>query len=282
MGQLISMTSARDFQSAFRVEPEIVREAQQPASVGIYRWSTPRMDGFELPRCDDLVVAMHVGGSRRVRALTEGGPSRSRSAPGRLTILPAGRSAAFRTEGSVRLVSLHVARNALAADWPQTPRFAFQDAFARAAMEALLHAACAGQAAQSEYIAKVSSALLYHLAQSAPAPAVHNPVREGGPLAALLAQVDANLGDRLDLDDLAARARLSRATLVRRFREATGLAPHQYLMLRRIEAAKVLLRDSAHELCSIAQEIGFSSQSHFTAEFRRATGLTPGQFRRSH
>ncbi len=285
MGQIVSMKSARDFQAAFQVEPEIGREALLPASVGIYRWSTPNMDGFELPGCEDLVVAMHLGGSRQVRAITERGPSRSRSSPGLLTILPAGHAAAFRTEGSVRLVSLHISRSAFAVDWPKSPRFAFQDAFASAAMDALQRAASDKQGSAADYIAKISGTLLYHLAQSsrvAPAATGRDGTAEGDVLTRLEAYIRANLGNRLDLEDLAGTAGLSRASLVRRLRQSTGLSPHQYVLNRRVEAAKVLLRQSGLDLSFIAQETGFSSQSHFTAIFREATGLTPGQFRRRH
>lgn len=289
MGQIVSMKSARDFQSAFQVEPEIGREALLPASVGIYRWSTPNMDGFELPGCEDLVVAMHLGGSRQVRAITEQGPSRSRSSPGLLTILPAGRSAAFRTEGSVCLVSLHIARSAFAIDWPESPRFAFQDAFASAAMDALQRAAADKQGAVADYIARISGALLYHLAHGTrlpPAASGHgigqDGAAQGDALTQLKAYINANLGNNLDIEDLARTAGLSRATLVRRLRQGTGLSPHQYVLARRIEAAKILLRQSGLELSFIAQETGFSSQSHFTAMFREATGFTPGQFRRRH
>ncbi|MDB5978191.1 MAG: AraC family transcriptional regulator [Nevskia sp.] len=288
MGQLVSMRSAQDFQSAFRVEPELGREALLPARIGIYRWSTPDMDGFELPVCDDLVVAMHMGGSQRVRAITERGPSRSRSSPGLLTILPAGRSAAFRTEGSVRLVSLHISRAAFAIDWPVAPRFAFQDSFAGAAMDALQRVAGDRQTHAAEYIARISGALLYHLAhgsglQAQARPALGQDAARGdGALTRLMAYIDANLGNSLDLENLAGTAGLSRATLVRRLRQATGLSPHQYVIARRIEAAKTLLRQNRTDLAFIALETGFSSQSHFTSVFQGATGLTPGQFRQRH
>lgn len=285
MGKIVSMKSARDFQAAFQVEPEIGREALLPASVGIYRWSTPNMDGFELPGCEDLVVAMHLGGSRQVRAITEQGPSRSRSSPGLLTILPAGRAAAFRTEGSVRLVSLHISRDAFDVDWPRSPRFAFQDAFASAAMDAMQRAASDKRAPAADYIARISGALLYHLSRSscaAPAATGRVGTAESDALSRLEAYIKSNLGNRLDIEDLAGTAGLSRATLVRRLRQHTGLSPHQYVLTRRVEAAKILLRQSELDLSFIAQETGFSSQSHFTAIFREATGFTPGQFRRRH
>jgi AraC family transcriptional regulator len=288
MQQTISLKSAQDFQSAFRVAPDIASEAALPGSVGIYTWSTPSIDGFELPECDDLVIAMHLGGSRQVRAITERGPSRSRSLPGRLTILPAGRSAAFQTDGSIHLVSLHVSRGTFAQEWLDSPRFAFQDAFASAAMEALLNAAREARGKQSEYIARISGTLLYHLAQSCGAfgPALLSPANSGDdwprpsdPLARILGYIDTNLGGKLDIEELAEHAGLSRATLARKFHQLIGLSPHQYIMARRVEAARAMLRNSKLDLSLIAQELGFASQSHFTQIFHSATGCTPKQFR---
>ena len=156
-------------------------------------------------------------------------------------------------------------------------------------MDALLHAACDGQLPKADYIARISGALLYHLAYfNGASPAAgsrdHGPNRpqESGPLARIGEYVDANLGGRLDLDELARHCGLSRATLVRRFRQASGLSPHQYVTAKRIEAAKTLLQDSDHDLSFIAQEVGFANQSHFTSIFRSTTGITPGQFRQRH
>jgi AraC-like DNA-binding protein len=60
------------------------------------------------------------------------------------------------------------------------------------------------------------------------------------------------------------------------------LAPHQYVISRRIERAKHLLR--AHReigLAEVALRVGFSDQSKFSFHFKRLVGLTPGQFRLS-
>ena len=132
------------------------------------------MDGFELPESDELIVALHLGGSRKVRAVTDKGLSRSCSTPGLLTILPPGRSAAFRTEGSISLVSLHVPKSLAAEmslpvtatpDQPWLPRFAFRDPYVSASLEALLRTARSGQAIRPDYMVKVVDAMLCHLAQ---------------------------------------------------------------------------------------------------------------------
>ena len=63
------------------------------------------------------------------------------------------------------------------------------------------------------------------------------------------------------------------------FRQATGVAPHRYVLERRVERAKTLLRDSDMPIIEIAHLVGCSSHSHFSVLFNRITGMTPRQFR---
>jgi AraC family transcriptional regulator len=271
------------FRAAFGVEPDVARELDLGGGVGIYGWRTPDMPGFELAATDELVLALHLGGSRRVRAVLDRGLSRAQSIPGMVTILPPDRVVAFRTEGSVRVATLHLARphddGALARlARAAIPRFAFRDRYVSAAMEALLRAAQMDQAARPGYAEKLADALLSHLAQWADTLPDEHP-NDDAPLSELLAWIDGHLGQKLTLDALAARAHMSRALFTRRFREATGLSAHQYLTRRRVEVAQRLLRDSSQDLAWIANETGFSSQSHFTAWFREVTGHTPGRSR---
>src|SRR5690606_24723436 len=74
------------FRAAFRVAPQVAREIVAGARLGIYGWQTPDFEGFELPESDELVLALHLGGSRRVRAVTDHDLSRSQSTPGMVTI----------------------------------------------------------------------------------------------------------------------------------------------------------------------------------------------------
>jgi AraC family transcriptional regulator len=60
---------------------------------------------------------------------------------------------------------------------------------------------------------------------------------------------------------------------------ATGLPPHQYVILRRVERTKQLLQGSGDlSLAEIAAHAGFSDQSQFGHQFKRLVGVTPGQF----
>jgi AraC family transcriptional regulator len=91
-----------------------------------------------------------------------------------------------------------------------------------------------------------------------------------------------NLGGNPTLEQMGAVAHLSPYHFARQFKAATGLAPHQYLISRRIERAQHLLRsDDDLGLAEVALRVGFSDQSKFSFHFKRLVGLTPRQFRLS-
>ncbi len=89
----------------------------------------------------------------------------------------------------------------------------------------------------------------------------------------------AHLAADIGLDALAAIADLSPKHFARAFRQSTGMPPHRWLIQRRIDRAKALLRTTDTTLVEIALACGFADQSHFTASFRKLVGLTPGSLR---
>jgi len=91
--------------------------------------------------------------------------------------------------------------------------------------------------------------------------------------------IEAHLGDRLTLTDLAGVACLTPYHLTRSFKLALGIGPQRYVMQRRLDRAKTLMRGTNQPLALIAQQAGFTDQSHLTSVFRRETGVTPGRFR---
>ena len=91
--------------------------------------------------------------------------------------------------------------------------------------------------------------------------------------------VEAHLDEDLSLTILADIACLSPYHFSRSFKQATGVGLHHYVMQRRLERAKTLLRRTNQPLALIAQEAGFADQSHLNSAFRREIGLTPGRFR---
>lgn len=82
------------------------------------------------------------------------------------------------------------------------------------------------------------------------------------------------------IDELARRVALSRATLVRRFRESVGMPPIEYLNRWRLLKAHQLARTSPGSIEQVAGQVGFSSAQTLTRAFKRAFGMTPSELRR--
>ena len=87
--------------------------------------------------------------------------------------------------------------------------------------------------------------------------------------------IDSHLGESISLEAMAEMAGLSLNHFARAFRQSTGLAPHAYLVQRRIEQAERLLSRTDLPLSQIALAVGFADHSHFARHFRRLTGATP-------
>jgi AraC family transcriptional regulator len=120
--------------------------------------------------------------------------------------------------------------------------------------------------------------LLRHFAAPVAAPA--GGVLPRHKLRAVMDYVREHLDAELSLDRLAAVAHVSPYHFARLFHASTGLPPHQYVIARRVERAKELLRERERPpLAEVASEVGFADQSHFTRHFRRLVGVTPGRFR---
>jgi AraC family transcriptional regulator len=93
------------------------------------------------------------------------------------------------------------------------------------------------------------------------------------------AYVDDRLGEPLLLDDLAAEARLSAFHFARCFKTTTGLTPHEYVTMRRMERAKTLLLTTRDSVFEVAYAVGFSNVGHFRRLLRRYTGFAPADLR---
>jgi AraC-like DNA-binding protein len=94
------------------------------------------------------------------------------------------------------------------------------------------------------------------------------------------AYVEAHFDEKLSLEALGRRGGVSAFALLRAFRAATGLSPHEHQILSRVTRARRLLRSGA-AIASVAAEVGFYDQSHFHRHFQRIVGLTPGGYLRA-
>jgi AraC-like DNA-binding protein len=106
------------------------------------------------------------------------------------------------------------------------------------------------------------------------AAALHDPA-----VAAALRAIHGDPGRPWTVEELGARARLSRAAFARRFTHLIGQPPLTYLTWWRMTTAARLLRTSDAPVNTIAQQVGYSSQYTFTHAFKRQYGSPPGSYR---
>ena len=91
--------------------------------------------------------------------------------------------------------------------------------------------------------------------------------------------IHADLDRDLSLEVMAKQIGMSRSYFADRFKQAMGVAPHQYVIQQRIERAKRLLKERSLTISEIALECGFASQSHLNKVFRKYVGTTPRNYR---
>lgn len=104
---------------------------------------------------------------------------------------------------------------------------------------------------------------------------------EADRLARVVEFIDAHLGDPILIDDLAKVACLSQYHFCRRFRASMNTSPHAFVTARRVVLGRQMLSDSERTLAEIAFACGFSSQAHFTTQFKAHMGQPPGAYRAS-
>ncbi|MCC0805575.1 transcriptional regulator FtrA [Methylobacterium sp. W2] len=105
------------------------------------------------------------------------------------------------------------------------------------------------------------------------------PVRRNSEVAPLLDQMRAELGASWPLTRMAEECRMSLRTFVRRFTEATGSPPGEWLAAERIEEAKRLLAAGRLGVDDIAAVVGLGGADTLRHHFRKRIGISPGEFR---
>lgn len=277
--------------------PSLVRDSDARRGVGLYGWNTGPVQEVHIPENGELIVSLHLGGARRVRLFTHEGLTRSFSKPGDITLMPRGKPISFRTDGAVEFATLHFSPESPnrrhADEWARILGqsdclFAFRDEYVLASVRALMQASRSRSRDTERYCARLLDSLVAHLAmlvERGGPEQIDLPMRlQRGPrqpdFDAVLRQIEQHLADKLTLDELSARAGVSRALFAREFSTRFGCSPHRYLNRRRVERAKQLLREGLqhegrHSLADIAYEVGFSGQSHFSTIFKSLEGCTP-------
>lgn len=98
--------------------------------------------------------------------------------------------------------------------------------------------------------------------------------------AQILDYIEDQLDTALNLENLATMANMSLLRFLRSFSHATGTTPHSYITERRLQKARLLIKNSNLSIADIAADCGFAHQSHLGSAFKSRLGLSPQQYRK--
>lgn len=152
------------------------------------------------------------------------------------------------------------------------------------ALMAQLHGELMRRKASPLFVQGIGQAIAIHLARHhadlVKEPGSGSPSLPGYKLRQITDWMKEHLAEDFDLQQLAARAGLSKFHFHRLFKRAVGEAPLRHHMNLRMHEAKRLLRETSQSVVAIGLEVGYSNPSHFARIFRREIGLSPSEYRR--
>ena len=99
-------------------------------------------------------------------------------------------------------------------------------------------------------------------------------------LESLVSYIDAHLRIAPSLVDMGLQVGLSPSHFAKKFRQSTGLSLQRFINRRRLQRSLEMLKDRSQSVASVALDLGFASQSHFTRLFSDQTGMTPAKYGR--
>jgi AraC family transcriptional regulator len=162
----------------------------------------------------------------------------------------------------------------------------FPDATILHVAQLLKSEAISGGLAGNLYVESLRNLLSLHLLRNYTTGIAKTPQLETGAIGAFKFKqikdyIEDNLASELSIETIANLVPMSQFHFARAFKSLTGEPPHRYILQRRIERAKVLLKVTQYSAAEIAYQVGFSNPSHFTSQFRKIVGATPKHFRES-
>ncbi|MFZ6735631.1 helix-turn-helix domain-containing protein [Undibacterium sp. Ji42W] len=96
----------------------------------------------------------------------------------------------------------------------------------------------------------------------------------------ILDYIEDQLDTTLNLEELATMANMPLLRFLRSFAYATGTTPHAYITERRLQRARLLIKNSNLSIADIAADCGFAHQSHLGSAFKSRLGFSPQQYRK--
>jgi AraC family transcriptional regulator len=245
----------------------------------------PSSDGWVF--LDDHMIFVTLSGTTHRTETTLEGEGRYRGAdfPGAVSFIPARRRRrAHHSGGRIGYAAVRLTAGALAPGELQFRGFTNRaDPLIRQLVIALREEALEGGAGGPMFVESVSTTLTWHLirrySDRAPAGPCRTRPLDGPVLTRVVDHIQENLDTELTIATLAQLAGMGDVQFGRAFKAAVGEPPYRYVTQRRMERAAKLLESSDLPISMIAYQVGLSSQSHLTTQFRKFMGTTPHAYR---
>ena len=238
------------------------------------------------------IIVVYAGSPAKLLWKMDGRKNESVYSAGDSIINPSGFYAAPRwsSEAEILLLSVNPRRmNQISAEMnihdnvEIAPRFQFRDELIRQLARGLVSEFEHDQPPDKIYAETLANTLITHIVKKYSVFGTKSlPVKTGlqkWRLKLVTDFINDNIAEDLSLEELARVADVSPSYFISLFKQSTGLAPHQYVMTRRIEKARNLLVKTHMPIADIAVHVGFADQSHLTRLMRRYIGLTPKMLR---
>jgi AraC family transcriptional regulator len=236
------------------------------------------------------VLSLHMGRPLSLRQRREDLTHAWTFTRGDLSLIPAGWHTTVWTDGPANFLQVELPPDLVrrAAGDPSGPvdlpcLFSFDDPLCRELSMSMVAEAQSNGPAARLYVESAAVVLAQRLVSLNRRPQVPTP-KPGLPPAVLRRAKEflhAEMTRNPGITELSSAVGMNVDHFSRMFKRSTGLAPHQYLGNIRLERAKRLLAEGRASVIDIAFEIGYANPSQFSAFFRKRTGLSPTEFRRS-
>ena len=279
------------------VEPFL--HAHPTLSSSSVRWKGVAVEDYSIPACviprhEHVENFLHVvlSGSVKYEVLTRGKALDFRASPGTTFILPQGTIDELRWKGPTHRIAVAIHPSLLVNALEETAHernieltehWNLTDRNITAVLLAMTTDLNAGSPAGPLYGECLANALAVYLLNRYTArcykPVAYQGGMPGYRLKRVLDHIGDNLAENISLSQLATVAGMSSHYFAELFRKSTGYAPHRYVLLRRIERAKLGLCDTGRSVIEVGLDVGFQNPSHFARMFRKFVGASPSLFR---
>ncbi|WP_317928467.1 AraC family transcriptional regulator [Halioxenophilus sp. WMMB6] len=239
---------------------------------------------YTLPALTAPVYTVHLAGKPSVKTWIEKRWSDEYSIPGCSTIVPAGHKTGWLVNGELDVVTLSLSEDQLkgvpAEEQFKRMRFAFSDRLSAALTNQVVSELYETRDEEDdEYIRSLINALVAHIMRGSKIPSIPINTFSANRIHQVIDTISSHPDRMFSVKDLADQVGVTMAHFSRIFKQGTGLAPHQFILKAKVTRAQYLLSQTTLPINTIADQLGFSSQSQFSRAFRSFTGFSPRDYR---